>query len=223
MDRRVRILRFWLLFAALSAVCLYLCPAAWFALAPLGMAHIWTRTSGGSTGILIHPTGPPWAIAVGDAADTTCECCGTTGCSTRCDESPDTITLVIAGLTTGTGCTESVMSCAAYNTTYVIDDGEPKNCVATSTISRQCNNDAGSDQVSWFFTFPTSPTELQVQMIIRDATFDQTILFAKDLDGSPATNCVGLDSEDIPFVSSTGAGSACGVAGPPTCTATTSP
>lgn len=75
-DRRVRIIRRWLLLGLFVAISLRW-PALWFACLPMAPI-IWTRTVDGSTGILIHPDGA--FIAVGDHDDSTCECCGDPCC-----------------------------------------------------------------------------------------------------------------------------------------------
>lgn len=116
-DRRVLIIRRWLLLIAAVAVCLWSDPGLWFCLfaAPI----IWTRTSNGTTGILIHPDGSGgWKIAVGDSADATCACCGgTTQCGTLCTESPSSITLVFTGM-----ANNECVTCNSYNTTHVITE-----------------------------------------------------------------------------------------------------
>lgn len=117
MDRRVLIIRRWLILIASVALCLACEPGLWFCLfaAPI----IWTRTSGGTTGILIHPDGSGgWKIAVGDSADATCACCGgTTNCSSKCTESPSSVTLVFTGI-----ANNECLNCNTYNATHVITE-----------------------------------------------------------------------------------------------------
>lgn len=76
MNRKVRLVRFWLF--VVGWLCLMaICPRQSLGFAMILGPIIWTRTSDGTTGILIHPDGPPWTIAVGDDEDSTCECCET--------------------------------------------------------------------------------------------------------------------------------------------------
>lgn len=119
MDRRVLIIRRWLLIAAL-VLCGLICPEAWFGLGLILGPIIWTRTSGGSTGILIHPTGPPWAIAVGDSTDTTCECCGDPCCG---GGNPPT-QMQLDVVTTNTGCADCKPPTGAYTLDLIADSAD---------------------------------------------------------------------------------------------------
>ncbi len=114
--QKMRFVRWWLLVTLLAALDWVYHPGVWLCLAPLAAPIIWTRTSGGSTGILIHPDGPPWAIAVGDSEDETCECCGC-GCH-RCENStaPCAFQAVVTDVANGT-CSE----CDYWNGTFGLD------------------------------------------------------------------------------------------------------
>lgn len=224
MDRRVLIVRRWLLLFGLLV--LGLCfPRLWLGFGLILGPVVWTRTSGGTTGVLIHPDGAGgWKVAVGDSEDATCECCGEANvCPDRCNQpSPTSATIVIAGIANSGGCTD----CATLNATYIVPTHPSLGCggVSNDIPDTICHRGGvGGSSLTWLVQLVGTTARFFVELVpICDGAGIPQIQWLYNYPGTAPVDCT-LNSQSIPLTVSAAACFASGACdfSAATCTVTT--